>query len=56
VATTISQPEQRVGVAGDLAIADRTAEPRTIRTQSRQKKPSSTSAVARCVATRNERK
>jgi hypothetical protein len=27
-----------------------------MRTQSRQKKPSSTSAVARCVATRNARK
>ena len=41
------------------AISRRASErpsPRMMRTQSRQKKPSSTSAVARCVATRNVRK
>jgi len=49
--------ELRIHVAGgDAAVAERAPDPFEIRTQSRQKKPSNTSAVARCVRTRNERK
>ena len=49
--------EPGVGVVGAISRS-RSERPRplTIRTQSRQKKPSSTSAVARCTATRNVRK
>ena len=46
--------ELRIEVfGGDAAIAEAATDSRTIRIQSRQKNPSSTSAVARCVATRN---
>ena len=49
--------EAGVGVSAPISRARRERPmPRTIRTQSLQKKPSNTSAVARCVATRNARK
>ena len=54
VATTSSQPRRPSGFA--VVISRSCSErhmPVTMRTQSRQKNPSSTIAVARCVATRN---
>ena len=57
VATTSSQPS--LASASSAAISRSRIErprPLRIRTQSRQKKPSSTSAVARCTATRKVRK
>ena len=49
--------EPRVGVVGSIPRSrSERPSPFTMRTQSRQKKPSRTSAVARCVATRKVRK
>ena len=55
--TTSSQPSFASASSGSMprSRSDRPS-PLTIRTQSRQKNPSRTSAVARCVATRNVRK
>ena len=53
VPTTNSQPSLASVSSGAISRLRRLRpKPRTMRTQSRQKNPSSTSAVARCVATR----
>ncbi len=57
VPTTSSQPSFASESSSAIAaVAQAAAEPRRMRTQSRQKKQSSTIAVARCVATRKLRK
>ena len=57
VPTTSSQPSFASVSSGPIPRSrSERPSPFTIRTQSRQKKPSSTSAVARCVATRKVRK